>query len=156
VAPVLQYIKHEDESVIQHPRAGLIRIVCREDRMIRFGTALALIGISAVLYSCSSRHEAMRTELRQQQPIEDEAAKPTVARRTIEPAARNGSDDVTSSIGRAGDIRPAGDIKAGDIKPGDIKPWPRRGTPEWEQLQAEEIAREQRIKEVLSSICRGC
>jgi len=108
--------------------------------MIRFGTALATIGISAVLCSCSSRHEAMRTELRQQPPIEDEAAKPVVARRTIEPAARNGSDDVTSSIGRAGDIRP----------------WPRRGTPEWEQLQAEEIAREQRIKEVLSSICRGC
>ena len=113
--------------------------------MIRFGTALATIGISAVLCSCSSRHEAMRTELRQQPPIEDEAAKPVVARRTIEPAARNGSGDVTSSIERAG-----------DIKAGDIRPWPRRGTPEWEQLQAEEIAREQRIKEVLSSICRGC
>ena len=66
--------------------------------MIRFGTALALIGISAVLYSCSSRHEAMRTELRQQPPIEDEAAKPTVARRTIEPAARNGSDDLKAAV----------------------------------------------------------
>ena len=123
--------------------------------MIRFGTALALIGISAVLCSCSSRHEAMPTEFRQQPPIEDEAAKTAVARRTIEPA-RNGSGDVTSSIERASGIGPSGDIKAGDIKAGDIKPWPRRGTPEWEQLQAEEIAREQRIKEVLSSICRGC
>ena len=115
--------------------------------MIRFGKALALIGIGAILCGCSSGHEAMRTELRQQPQIKDgEAPEPAVVRRRIESAARNGSDDVTSSIGRSGDIRPSG----------DIKPWPRRGTPEWDQLQAEEIAREQRIKEVLSSICRGC
>jgi hypothetical protein len=121
--------------------------------MIRFGTALALIGVGAILCGCSSGHEAMRTELRQQPQIKDgEAPEPAVVRRRIEPAARNGSDDVTSSIGRFGDIRPSSDIKPS----GDIKPWPRRGTPEWDQLQAEEIAREQRIKEVLSSICRGC
>ena len=115
--------------------------------MIRFGTALALIGIGAILCGCSSGHEAMRTELRQQSSIKgDEVPEPAVARRRIEPAARNDSGDLTSSIGRPGEIRPAG----------DIRPWPRRGTPEWDQLQAEEIAREQRIKEVLSSICRGC
>ena len=115
--------------------------------MIRFGTVLALIGISAILCGCSSRHDAVRTELLQQPPIKDDAAaEGAVARRRIEPAARNDSGDVTSSIGRAGEIRPSS----------DIKPWPKRGTPEWDQLQAEEIAREQRIKEVLSSICRGC
>ena len=113
--------------------------------MIRFGTALALIGI-AIFCGCSSRHDAARTELLQQSPIKDEAPEPAVVGRRIEPAARNDSGDVTSSIGRVGDNRPSG----------DIRPWPRRGTPEWDQLQAEEIAREQRIKEVLSSICRGC
>jgi hypothetical protein len=100
-----------------------------------------LIGICATLCQCSSSHEAIRTELRQQPPIKnDEAREPTVARRGIESAGRNNPGDVTGSIGR----------------PGEIRPWPRRGTPEWDQLQAEEIAREQRIKEVLSSICRAC
>jgi hypothetical protein len=109
--------------------------------MIRFGKALALIGIGAILCGCSSRHDAVRAELRQQPPIkDDEAPEGAVARRRIEPTARNDSGEVTSSIGRSGDIRP----------------WPKRGTPEWDQLQAEEIAREQRIKDVLSSICRGC
>jgi hypothetical protein len=115
--------------------------------MIRFGKALALIGIGAILCCCSSRHDATRAELRQQPPIKNDVAPETaVARRRIEPAARNDAGDVTNTIGRAGDIRPAS----------EIRPWPKRGTPEWDQLQAEEIAREQRIKDVLSSICRGC
>jgi hypothetical protein len=115
-------------------------MVCREDLMIRFGKALALIAICGALCHCSSRPDAIRTELRQP-PVKDaDVLELPVARRGIEPAARNNLGDVTSSIGR----------------PGDIRPWPKRGTPEWDQLQAEEIAREQRIKEVLSSICRGC
>ena len=109
--------------------------------MIRFGKALALIVICTALCQCSSRPDAIRTELRQQPPVKDaDVPELPVARRGVEPAARNNSGDVTGSIGR----------------PADIRPWPRRGTPEWDQLQAEEIAREQRIKEVLSSICRGC
>jgi len=115
--------------------------------MIRFGKALALIGIGAILCSCSSRHDAVRAELRQQPAIkDDEVPKRTVARRGIEPAAHSNSGDVTSTIGRSGDIKPSS----------EIRPWPKRGTPEWDQLQAEEIAREQRIKDVLGSICRGC
>jgi len=115
--------------------------VGREDLMIRFGKALALIGAAAFLCSCSSRHDAVHAELRQPPRIkDDDVPKYAVARRGIEPAGRNDLGDATSSIGRTGDIRP----------------WPKRGTPEWDQLQAEEIAREQRIKDVLSSICRGC
>jgi len=109
--------------------------------MIRFGKALLLIVLGAFLWNCSSRPEAIRTEVRQQPSNKaDTALESTVARRRIEPAALNNSGDGTSSISR----------------PGDIRPWPKRGTPEWNQLEAEEIAREQRIKEVLSSICRGC
>ena len=121
--------------------------------MIRFGKALALIGIGAILCSCSSRHDAVRAELRQQPAIkDDEVPKRTAARRRIEPAAHSDSSDVTSTIGRSGDIRPSSDIKTSS----EVRPWPKRGTPEWDQLQAEEIAREQRIKDVLGSICRGC
>jgi hypothetical protein len=107
--------------------------------MIRFGKALLLIALGGVLWNCSSRPEVIRSEVRQQPSIKDGTTSgSSVARRGIEPAALNNSGDITSSIDRSG------------------RPWPKRGTPEWDQLEAEEIAREQRIKEVLSSICRGC
>jgi hypothetical protein len=107
--------------------------------MIRFGNALLLIGIGASLYGCASRQVAIRTESQQPQRGEHEVAPaPAIATRRIEPAAP--ADDVTASI----------------APPNEIRPWPKRGTPEWNQLQAEELAREQRIKEVMSSICRGC
>jgi len=107
--------------------------------MIRFGKALLLIALSGILWNCSSRPEVIRTEVRQRPSIKDGAvSEPSVAQRRIEPAALNNLGDITGSIDRSG------------------RPWPKRGTPEWSQLEAEEIAREQRIKEVLSSICRGC
>ena len=109
--------------------------------MIRFGAALVLIGMGAILCGCSSRYEAVRAEIRQQRSINnDEPLEPAVARPRRQASAVMDAAEVTGSIGRAGDIRP----------------WPKRGTPEWNQLEAEELAREQRIKEVLSSICRGC
>jgi hypothetical protein len=111
--------------------------------MIRFGKTLVLIGFGALLCSCSSRHDTIHAEFRQQPPIKD-GPKYAVTRQGIEPAGRNNLGDnlgdITSSIGPTSNIRP----------------WPKRGTPEWDQIQSEEIAREQRIKDVLSSICRGC
>jgi len=115
--------------------------------MIRIGAALVLIGMSAILCACSSRYESARTEVRQPQPIHhDASAEVTVARprrqaATITDATNpTHAAEVTGSIGRTGDIRP----------------WPKRGTAEWDQLQAEELAREKRIKEVLNSICHAC
>jgi hypothetical protein len=106
--------------------------------MIRFGTVLLLIGLGASLCGCASRHEAMRAEVPQPQRVEQVSPEPAVATQRTQPAALTG--DITGSIARSNDIRP----------------WPKRGTSEFDQLQAEELAREQRIKEVLSSICRGC
>jgi len=107
--------------------------------MIRFGNALLLIGMSASLYGCASRQVAIRAEIQQPQRGEHEvSSEPAIARRTKQPAAT--ADDITASIARSQEIRP----------------WPKRDTPEWKQLQAEELAREQRIKEVMSSICRDC
>jgi len=104
--------------------------------MIRFGNALLLIGMGASLCGCASR-EAIRAEIQQPQRGQHEvSSEPAIATRTTQPAA----DDITASIAR----------------PSEIRPWPKRGTPEWNQLQAEELAREQRIKEVMSSICRAC
>jgi len=106
--------------------------------MIRFGAVLLLIGMGASLCGCASRNEAMRAEAQRPQRKHDVSPEPTVATQRTQPAAF--TDDITGSIARSNDIRP----------------WPKRGTPEFDQLQAEELAREQRIKEVLSSICRGC
>jgi len=109
--------------------------------MIRFGPALIVVGMSAILCDCSSRHEVIRTEVRQQRPInDDEPSERAVARSRIPASAVTDAAEVTGSIGRTGDIRP----------------WPKRGTAEWDQLQAEELAREKRIKEVLNSICHAC
>ena len=110
-------------------------MVCQ---MIRFGTVLLLTGMGASLCGCASRHEVMRAEAQEPQRVKQVSPDPAVATQRIQPAALTG--DITGSIARSNDIRP----------------WPKRGTPEFDQLQAEELAREQRIKEVLRSICRGC
>ncbi len=36
------------------------------------------------------------------------------------------------------------------------RPMPFVGTPEWQQLQAEEAERERRIQRAMQNICRGC
>ena len=109
--------------------------------MIRFDTAFLLIGLGASLCGCGLRYEALRGEAPQVQRLKhDVSPEPAVATQRIQPAALTNAGDITGSIARSNDIRP----------------WPKRGTPEFDQLQAEELAREQRIKEVLSSICRGC
>ena len=109
--------------------------------MIRFGTALLLIGLGAGLCGCGSRYETLRAEAPQVQRVKhDVSPEPAVATQSVQPAAFTDAGDIAGSIARSNDIRP----------------WPKRGTPEFDQLQAEELAREQRIKEVLSSICRGC
>ena len=108
-------------------------------QMIRFGAVLLLIGMGASLCGCASRHQSMRAEVQQPQQVKQNTSPdPAAATQRTQPAAL--ADDITGSIARSNDIRP----------------WPKRGTPEFEQLQADELAREQRIKEVLSSICRGC
>jgi hypothetical protein len=114
-------------------------MVARRAPMIRFGNALLLIGMGASLYGCASRQVAIRAEIQQPRQREPEvSSEPAIATRVMQPEAA--AADITASIAR----------------PNDIRPWPKRGTPEWSKLQAEELAREQRIKEVMSSICRGC
>jgi hypothetical protein len=109
--------------------------------MIRFGTGLLLICLGASLCGCASRSEVLRAEAPQLKRVKDNVSPaPPVATQGTQPAALTDAGEITGSIARSDDIRP----------------WPKRGTAEFDQLQAEELAREQRIKEVLSSICRGC
>jgi hypothetical protein len=107
--------------------------------MIRFDTALLLIGMGASLCGCASRHEAIAAEAERPQRVSHKVSpEPGVPTPRTQPAVPTNAGDITGSTARS------------------TRPWPKRGTPEWDELQAEELAREQRIKEVLSSICRGC
>ena len=113
-------------------------MVCQ---MIRFDTALLLICLGAGLCGCGSRSEVLRAEAPQLRRVKDPVSSgPAIATQSVKPTGLTDAAEITGSIARSNDIRP----------------WPKRGTAEFDQLQAEELAREQRIKEVLSSICRGC
>ena len=69
-----------------------------------------------------------------------------------------GRESLALANARAGgvvlnDAAPTGSIN----RDGSVgKLWPKRGTVEWDELQAEETARENRISDVMRSICRGC
>jgi len=54
-------------------------------------------------------------------------------------------------------IQAAGGHDAGTIGgASSLKPWPRRGTREWDELQAQEAEQENRVSAAIRSICRGC
>jgi len=107
--------------------------------MIRSGLAVFLIG--AALGGCTSGYYASLADTRQQRAstaVPPSAQSP--ASRTTQAAVATGAVDTTGSLAQAAEIRP----------------WPKRGTAEWNQLQREELDREERIKAALQSVCRAC
>ena len=107
-----------------------------------------MIGTSIALGGCSNAYYVDLGELSQRRiaMADGPPEQPTrVAMRSAEePPAR-------TAVARV-PIEPK-DIRA---RPDDARPWPKRGTPEYEQTQLQETERENRIKQVLNSICRGC
>ena len=87
----------------------------------------------------------------QEAPSANPAGTKVAMRSQGSPNARSAtSSDVIESVGTVG-------LAAGtDDRPRHMRPWPKRGTPEYEQLQAEEAEREAKVKEAIRSICRGC
>jgi len=72
-------------------------------------------------------------------------------------------DDPPRRVRRAAPSQEARTIQAGGGQAAgtiggtsSIKPWPRRGTREWDELQAQEAERENRVNAAIRSICRGC
>jgi hypothetical protein len=118
--------------------------------MIRSATALCLVAAAAVILSgCSNGHYVNLDEYRGKRVatvVEQRSvhAGPRLRPRAVTTATATPAEpETTGSIGTVGRTR-------------DIAPWPRRGTPEWDRLQAEEREREKRIEQVMHSICRGC
>jgi len=73
------------------------------------------------------------------------------------------ADDPPRRVRRAAPSQQARTTEATDGQDGGttgaasgLKPWPRRGTREWDELQAREAEQESRVNAAIHSICRGC
>jgi hypothetical protein len=117
--------------------------------MIRSATALCLVAAAVILSGCSGGHYVNLDEYRQKR-VTTAGERPTMyashrprPRGVATTIPTPAEPETTGSIGTVGRTR-------------DIAPWPKRGTPEWDRLQAEEREREKRIEQVMHSICRGC
>ena len=114
--------------------------------MIRLTVTIGFALTSSILAGCSNRHVIDLAELREHRLAArddlSEPRKPSPPQQGMvsPPGISTGDPATTATIGRTREIRP----------------WPKVGTPEWHQLQAEEAERERRILEAVNSICRGC
>src|SRR5262245_3870830 len=115
--------------------------------------------MSFLLSGCASRKQGDWTQWRDYRDTSAEelsrsvktSAKPSQARSIQAMAAR--ATDAHAEVESVGTVgRAAGTIDG----PRHLRPWPKRGTPEFEQLQAEEIEQESRARAATHSICRGC
>src|SRR5262245_42207355 len=115
--------------------------------MMRAWMPVGLVCAGLILSGCSNWHYVDLAQWRQ----------------TNAAAADQSSRHVKTSLGRpqasspwAAAAQDAVESTATVGKSRPLKPWPKVGTPEWDQLQAEEMERERRVKEAVQSICRGC
>jgi|SRR5712671_3177804 hypothetical protein len=121
--------------------------------MRQLSKAVILLGASVVVSACSNGYYVNLAELEQRHStkVGKQSASAPVKRQESQRALASASDHQRPTTGTIGH---ASDITVG--RANEFKPWPKRGTPEAQQIEAEEIAREQRDKEAIKSICRGC
>jgi outer membrane murein-binding lipoprotein Lpp len=127
--------------------------------MARFCILAGLMLAQLVLSGCSSRQQVDLTQWRDYRATTAEelprpvktSAKPLWVRSAQAMASR--ATDAHAEVGSVGTVGRGARTNDG---PKHLGPWPKRGTPEFEQLQAEEIEQENRAKAATHSICRGC
>jgi outer membrane murein-binding lipoprotein Lpp len=119
--------------------------------MVRFFVLTGLTLAQLVLSGCSNRQQVDLTQWRDYRATTAASAKPSQVRspQAMISHATEAHAEV-ESVGTVG--RSTGTIDG----PKHLRPWPKKGTPEFEQLQAEEIEQENRAKAAIHSICRGC
>jgi hypothetical protein len=127
--------------------------------MARFCVLAGLMLAQLVLSSCSSRQQVDLTQWRDyrdttakelSRPLKTSAKPSQVGSLQAKVSRATDAHAVAESVGTVG--RAAGTSDG----PKHLRPWPKRGTPEFEQLQAEEIEQENRARAATRSICRGC
>ena len=127
--------------------------------MVRFCVPVGLMLAHLVLFGCSNRQQVDLTQWRDYRPTTAEelsrpvkaSANPSQVRSRQAMISRvTDAEAEVESVGTVG--RATGAIDG----PRHLRPWPKRGTPEYERLQAEESEQENRAKAAIHSICRGC
>jgi hypothetical protein len=91
-------------------------------------------------------HPAETTQWRLYRPGMESAA----PRRRVRTAARRSPPVVARGVN--GEAETTGTVTQSRAH----RPWPRVGTPEWNEIQADDAARERRIQNAIGNICRGC
>jgi hypothetical protein len=112
---------------------------------------LGLLLASFMVGGCSSTpfvatHPAETTQWRLYRPGMESAA----PRRRVRTASRPSPPVVARGVN--GEMETTGTVAQSRAH----RPWPRVGTPEWNEIQAEDAARERRIQEAIGNVCRGC
>jgi hypothetical protein len=115
--------------------------------MMRLLVPIALTLAGGLVSGCSGGYHVDAAQYRQSQV----ATADVQPRRTTVAAPAPVPAPLTRTVG-AGLIQNDGTV--GDAT--QIRPWPKRGTPEYERLQAQESEQEKRVKDAVNSICRGC
>src|SRR5262245_51304639 len=115
---------------------------------MRIALVIILLGTVPVISGCSRVYYVDVADFRAGRPVmADRAVAPertpaqVVRRSRAEPVATARQDDseITGTIGSSNS---------------EVAPWPKRGTPEFNRLQAEEAARDRRIDQMLrNGIC---
>ena len=119
--------------------------------MVRFCVPVGLMLAHLVLSDCSNRQQLDLTQWREYDPTTaEEPSRPVKASVDPSQARSRQATDADPKVGTVGRATGITDV------PKHLRPWPKQGTPEFEQLQAEEIERENRAKAAIHSICRGC
>src|SRR5262245_55924537 len=113
--------------------------------MMRFCILMGLAFANLILFGCSNWHHVDLAQVRQSRPTTAEPSRHVKAS-SMPVQAKSTQATVFESVGVASKSGVSGESR-------EIRPWPKVGTPEWEQLQAEEIERERRAKDALRSIC---
>src|SRR5262245_46595312 len=131
--------------------------------MVRFCVPAGLMLAHIILPGCSHRQQVDLAQWREYRSVTgtttaEESSRPAKTRlnlaqaRSPQSMISHATDarDVVQLIGTIGTSTETVD------GPKHMRPWPKRGTPEFEQLEAKEIEQENRIKTMIHSICRGC
>jgi len=116
--------------------------------MRQFLKAFILLATSVVVSACSNGYYVDLAGLQQRHAtiVGKQSSAAPVRRQESQKAVQQPA--VTDMVGRASDTT--------GRRAEEFKPWHKRGTPEAQQLEAEQFAREQRLKEMINRICRGC
>src|SRR5262245_37091899 len=101
--------------------------------MRHLSTAAALLAIGVVASACSNGYYVNLAEFRQRHATVVQQQRPAkrLPAHTVPATVSESQGKTTAATGN------------------ELKPWPKRGTPEAEQLEAEEIEREQRINQLI-------